>query len=301
MPFFSVVIPTFNREHLITATINSALAQDFDDFEIIVVDDGSTDDTEAVIEGNFSHDSRVRYLKQVNSERGAARNHGFRSARGRYVLFLDSDDVMHANHLSALSKIVADHPEVNFLATKFVILRDGERLRTPDLESIEEGWHGVDLFLRGDPIGSVFCVRRDNPRIKLFEEDRRYAIMEDWMFVVQNLVGDRIYIRDEVTISVTDHPQRSMQGDNREIIKKKLLAKDWIVRNVALSEDQARILEAYAHYFCAIHGYLDDDRTLALKHLGEARRKFGLKIEFVTLFVKILAGRKLIRRVANRS
>ncbi len=175
---------------MIAATINSVLAQDFNDFELIIVDDGSTDNTEAVVCENFSHDCRVRYFKQTNSERGAARNNGFNNALGQFVVFLDSDDVMHSNHLRALSKIIVEHPKVNFLATKFVILRDGKKLRSPDLDNIKEGWYGVDLFLRGDPIGSVFCVRKDNPKIKLFDGDRQYTIAEDWMFIVQNIPDD---------------------------------------------------------------------------------------------------------------
>ncbi len=106
MPFFSVVIPTYNRANFIRDTVESVLKQDHTDFEILVVDDGSTDNTETVIAEAFGNTEQVRYFKQVNAERGAARNKGIREARGEYVLFLDSDDQMRTNHLSALREII---------------------------------------------------------------------------------------------------------------------------------------------------------------------------------------------------
>ena len=73
-PLFSIVIPTYNRAHLIGKTIESVLRQEFTDFEILIVDDGSKDNTEEVA-STFT-DKRIRYLKKQNAERGAARNYG---------------------------------------------------------------------------------------------------------------------------------------------------------------------------------------------------------------------------------
>jgi len=296
MPFFSVVIPTYNRATLLADTVNSVLAQDYEDFEIIIVDDGSTDDTAEVVEKKYAHETKVRYYKQLNAERGAARNNGFKQARSPYVVFLDSDDLMHRNHLSSLAKIIAEHPDANFLATKFAIVRDGRRQST-ELEAVKEGWHGLELFLHGDPIGSVFCVNKKNPKVKLFEEDRRYAVMEDWMFLVENLVDDRIYIRNEITITVVDHAGRSMRSDNRRIIEKKLLAAEWIAVRVNLSEQQKRILSGRVFYFCAIHSYLDGDRKSAMQHLFKTSKKLGVSANIAVLFIKSLIGYDLIQKI----
>src|SRR5687767_9278561 len=97
-PVFSIVIPTYNRAHLIKKTIESVLAQDFADFELLVVDDGSKDDTESVV-SSFT-DKRVHYFKKQNGERGAARNFGAARAKGSYLNFFDSDDLLYRNHLS---------------------------------------------------------------------------------------------------------------------------------------------------------------------------------------------------------
>jgi GalNAc5-diNAcBac-PP-undecaprenol beta-1,3-glucosyltransferase len=296
MPLFTVVIPTYNRAGFIVETINSVLAQDDTDFEVVVVDDGSTDDTQDVVARSFGHVDKVRYIRQENAERSAARNRGIKEARGEYVLFLDSDDLMRPNHLSALREVIEERPGVNYLATKFEFVRDG-RVSSAGLESIREGEYGAEFFLKGDPIGSVFCVRKANPGLKLFEEDRRYATSEDWMFLLQNLVSDKIFIRDKVTMLVNDHDQRSMRSDNQEVIKTKLLAKDWIVRNVPLSEGQVRVLEAHTYYFCAVHSYLDARRADAVRYVFNSARKGGANAALGVLLVKSLLGRRLVRKL----
>lgn len=101
-PFFSVVIPTYNRARSIGDAVVSVQAQTFADWELIVVDDGSTDDTAQVLAPICATDPRVRYLYQQNAERSAARNTGIAAARGTYICFLDSDDVHLPAHLSAI-------------------------------------------------------------------------------------------------------------------------------------------------------------------------------------------------------
>lgn len=97
-PLISVVIPTYNRAQFITRAIDSVLAQDCNDHEIIVVDDGSTDTTQEVL-GRYG--DRIRYIVQKNAGVSAARNTGIRAARGGLLAFLDSDDTWGRNKLSA--------------------------------------------------------------------------------------------------------------------------------------------------------------------------------------------------------
>tara|TARA_B100001287_G_scaffold72444_1_gene60076 strand:- start:8786 stop:9667 length:882 start_codon:yes stop_codon:yes gene_type:complete len=97
MPLFSIIIPTYNRESLIRKAIDSVLIQTFEDFEIIIIDDGSTDNTCEVVK-NYK-DQRIKYIYQENAERSAARNNGIKNAKGKYICFLDSDDEYLDNHL----------------------------------------------------------------------------------------------------------------------------------------------------------------------------------------------------------
>ncbi len=109
-PAVSVVIPTYNRAHVLGRALKSVLAQTFDDFEVLVVDDGSTDDTEDLV--TAFGDSRIRYLAQSeNRGVGAARNRGLREARGEFVAFLDSDDEWHPKKLDRQIAVFRDRPE----------------------------------------------------------------------------------------------------------------------------------------------------------------------------------------------
>lgn len=103
-PLFSVVIPVYNRAHILSATLQSVLAQSFQDFEIVIVDDGSRDDPVAVVEAIA--DPRLRLIRQDNQGASAARNTGIDQARGRYIAFLDSDDRFLPHHLETMARLL---------------------------------------------------------------------------------------------------------------------------------------------------------------------------------------------------
>lgn len=98
MPFFSIIIPAYNRAHTIGRTLESVLKQSFAQFEVVVVDDGSVDDTKAVAAA--FNDSRIRYVYQHNQGVCVARNTGADEAIGKYLIFLDSDDTVTENWLA---------------------------------------------------------------------------------------------------------------------------------------------------------------------------------------------------------
>src|SRR5690606_33090966 len=123
---FSIIIPTYNRGRILAKTVSTALSQSYRNFEVIIVDDGSTDDTRSVVES--IKDDRVRYFPKVNEERGAARNFGVQKATGDYVCFLDSDDLLYDNHLAVASEFIEkkDSPEVFHLDYEY--LRGDKRI-----------------------------------------------------------------------------------------------------------------------------------------------------------------------------
>lgn len=109
-PTVSVIVAAFNSGRYISETIQSALNQTFDDFELILVNDGSSDDTADVIQ-NF-HDERILFLSQGNSGPAAARNRGIASSSGKYISLLDNDDVWHPEYLSTLVEFLELNPQV---------------------------------------------------------------------------------------------------------------------------------------------------------------------------------------------
>jgi len=115
-PTVSVIIPTHNRAHLVGQSIQSVLDQTFTDLELIVVDDGSTDETETVVRG--FDDARINYTYQDHTGIGAARNTGLRKAQGRYIAFLDSDDVWLPDLLEVQVPILREHLGIGLVYAK---------------------------------------------------------------------------------------------------------------------------------------------------------------------------------------
>jgi hypothetical protein len=113
VPLFSVIIPTYNRAELLREALASMAAQNFKDFETIVVDDGSSDGTETVVR---SCGFGVHFLRQSNSGPGAARSFGLRHAQGRYIAFLDSDDKWFPWTLQLFDRVISGGPETAFLS-----------------------------------------------------------------------------------------------------------------------------------------------------------------------------------------
>lgn len=109
MPFFSVIIPLFNKEKFIEATLKSVLNQTFIDFEILIINDGSTDNSATIIE-EFD-DPRIRYFLKENAGVSSARNDGIKKAQSNYITFIDADDYWYPDFLEEMFKILQNYPQ----------------------------------------------------------------------------------------------------------------------------------------------------------------------------------------------
>ncbi len=119
MPKISVVIPVYNKAPYLKNTISSVLNQSFKDFELILVNDGSTDQSEEIIQ-SFS-DNRIIYIEQENQGVAIARNNGAKIAKASLIAFLDADDLWYANHLSTLWQLQQNYSDAAFFATAYKI------------------------------------------------------------------------------------------------------------------------------------------------------------------------------------
>lgn len=123
---FSVVIPLWNKRDSVVRAVRSVLGQSFGAFELIVVDDGSTDGSADLVAA--VGDPRLRLLRQANAGPGAARNAGIEAASNDWIAFLDADDLWLPDHLAELDRIRAAHPEAGLIGTAPVRARPGDRL-----------------------------------------------------------------------------------------------------------------------------------------------------------------------------
>lgn len=177
-PFFSVIIPTYKRAHAILKAIESVLNQTFQDFELIVVDDASPDDTEHIVKS--IKDDRIVYLKnESNQERCLSRNRGINVAKGKYICFLDSDDYHLPNHLQDLYGLIQEKKEsiAFFFSNSWNETEEGIRSERacPFIEQLEVNL--CTYFLRYTVNPQRWCVHRN-----IFEKiqfDPAIVICED--------------------------------------------------------------------------------------------------------------------------
>lgn len=155
----SIIIPTFNRGYIVTRAIDSALSQTHRDFEIIVVDDGSTDNTREVLE---PYKDRIRYFYQENKGVARARNKGIQEAKGEYIAFLDSDDYWLPEKLELQTEFLRSHPDVSMVYSRhWKELDRGKKKLRPKWKRLAQGHiYNKLLFSSHIWMGSVL-VRKD--------------------------------------------------------------------------------------------------------------------------------------------
>ncbi len=176
-PIFSIIIPTYNRSHLLKRAITSIFEQSLTSWELIIVDDCSTDQTTDLIE-KFQVDTRIKYIhNEYNLERCISRNKGILAARGMYICFLDSDDYHLPHHLEKLYNFLEKNqfPEAFIFTNAFNETEEGERSDRlcPDFQSVAP----YTYFLRYTVNPQRWCVHREVMLNHLF--DPEVVICED--------------------------------------------------------------------------------------------------------------------------
>ena len=296
MIFFSVIVPVYNRSHLLGETIDTVLGQRYPHFEIIIVDDGSTESIKKVLDEKYSNEPRIKFFRKQNEERGAARNFGLKQSAGDYAVFFDSDDFMKPHYLETLNEIIVENPGVKLLAAKYNYDNNGKTEYHPFLQPLTEGWYDQNLFLKGNILACNYCVRIKDHDLKLFPPERELASMEDWLFLLANLAGNKIYIKNEICVTMRQHDERSM-SNNQQVIEARKKATAWALNKLELSPCKKKILIAWSHYFCGVHQYLDHKRGAAVKEAIMAIKGNGLQRSFLLLLGKSIVGRKLIKAI----
>lgn len=204
-PFFSIIIPTYNRAGLLPVAIESILNQSFKEWELIIVDDGSKDNTRQVVAGYT--DSRIKYIYQDNAERSAARNNGIKNSIGTYICFLDSDDYYRHDRLNRLyTRLQEKQCPVAFFYTGLQI-ENSSGISTSDKKQTTDNIYD---HIAGCVIHSQqACVHRTI--FSEFNYDIRFHIGEDmelWLRIADKYPF--LYLDNEYTIVVVDHEERSV-------------------------------------------------------------------------------------------
>jgi glycosyltransferase involved in cell wall biosynthesis len=203
--FFSIIVPTFNRAYLVGDTIESILSQSYKNFEVIIVDDGSTDNTEEIIQKYLS--GNVHYYKKENAERAAARNFGARLAKGDYINWFDSDDLMMPNHLEEAAQTILKYgrPEIFAVGHRYQY-PSGKQIKTVSYSSPTLN----DIIYKGNPIiNSPVIVRKDIALANPYNEDPELSCSEDFELWLRLASKFPLYSSPCVTVVIINHDERS--------------------------------------------------------------------------------------------
>lgn len=180
----SIVIPAYNQAHFLPQTLDSVLHQTYPHFEVIIVDDGSTDETSKICNAFSQQDSRIHIIQQPNQGPSAARNHGIREAKGKYICFLDADDLMDPKRVELQLAEFEKNSAVDVVYTAVHLINDqGESLGTlRGIDHETEDFLAYMLFRNLIPGPSIMAKRE--PLIRYpFNEHLKHA--EDYELMLR--------------------------------------------------------------------------------------------------------------------
>ncbi len=252
-PFFSVIIPTYNRTGSIGEAIQSVLSQTFTNFEVIVVDDGSTDDTKEIVLEIVEGDDRIRYIHQHNQERSAARNNGIALAKGTYICFLDSDDMYMANHLAAFHSCILDQTDPIRIYLSYAF---GEVPFVPETDE------PLELILKTAICSQQVCLHREILQKHLFNVKLRIGEDQElWVRIVEEYPLTKT---DRQTVVIRDLGDRTVSILKTQTYIENLRLKKELINN----DVEGRIRPEWgrfvlsAAYFRLAQSYLSNNQFI---------------------------------------
>jgi len=205
-PLFSIILPTYNRASFISKAIESVVSQIYDNWELIIVDDGSTDNTKEIVLSFY--DDRINYIYQENKERSAARNNGIRNAKGEYICFLDSDDYYHKTHLQRFSELIKSK---NFISGLYFSGLSMNEYNDVDMVYDISLNNNIEFVLVNSFSTPRACFSAEIAKKHLFDETIR--IGEDTEFWVRILGEFPLFYHNYRTAIQLEHDERSINAD----------------------------------------------------------------------------------------
>ncbi|MGH9848685.1 MAG: glycosyltransferase family A protein [Blastocatellia bacterium] len=300
----SVIIPTYNRSEYLPQAVASALAQEGVDVEVIIVDDGSTDETATVIEQCRSYwGERARYIWQENSERSVARNHGLRYARGEFLAFLDSDDIWMPDHARLCLAALRSHPQVVAAYGEYGLMTaDGRPIHNQVARPASTGKQFLlDLCLKRLILHPTEVVLRRTAITSNELFDPEIPGAEDWLLWVELASRGGFARVGQPTVWMRSHPKGTF-GDPRKFTRSLMKAAEKVVATglpSAVGIDRSQIL-AINRTHCAYAYYLSGETRESRRLLWEALRSYPRALwmaDFWRVIVRLGVGERLARRI----
>lgn len=280
MPTISVVIPAHDADRYISDAVSSVLDQTYQDFEVMIVDDGSTDRTPELISA-FAANSRVRHIRQQNLGPSAARNTGIRASRGSFIAFLDADDFWQPDKLEAQLTIFESHPHVGVVYSDFAVLDDsGQHVQRTWRRPVPRGSLTADLMFGNVIAGSSSSVILRKECIESVGGfDQNLWVCEDQDLWRRLSMVCEFYFLEAVHVLVREH-RLHLQGDPAKLLEGKLLYLDRMKSDTPTELRHFLPQAAYETYW--------DMARLSIRS-GRARTAFRLLGKIPPLGIKYVA------------
>jgi glycosyltransferase involved in cell wall biosynthesis len=281
MNFFSIIIPTYNRASHLKETLASALSQTKDNYEIIVVDDGSTDNTEEII--SSIKDPKLNYFKKENGERGAARNYGVMKAKGNYVTFLDSDDQLKPYFIEEADRLAQIHqPHFFHLGYEVKNTNSGKTTHYNLTDTINDDLIGGNYL---SCLG-VF-IHKETALKNLFNERRDLSGLEDWELWLRLAAQHKLYFSNKICATLIDHNERSVSTSALE----KLIARHELFINLVTTNPV--LIKRYGARF---KEFLSSNYSYIALHIALAGQSKRTAIYYLKKSVKLFPSSIFKRR-----
>lgn len=263
---FSVVIPLYNKCDHIQETVESALTQKFKDYEVVIVDDGSTDGSLDIVKK--IHSDKVRIFQQPNQGVAVARNTGIEKANGEYIAFLDADDVWHPDYLETINELVESYPQSDIFVTAYEVLMKNGKINMstrmqPEKGCLESYW--LTLTEKYDFVWTSATVIR------------RTALQKAGMFKPGEKIGQDL-----------DMWARVARSNSRVAYSSKVCVT--YTRN-AKENARTRVKIAWARAFLKDLEEELQKKDRTEKEMTAIQKKYDMKMT-VYIFTSILAGEK---------
>lgn len=303
-PFFSVVIPTYNRAKLILRTLESVWGQTYQHYEVIVVDNCSQDETEEVL-APYITTGRIHFIRHdQNYERARSRNTGMSAARGDFVTLLDSDDLMYPTNLEDAANHVLANPGVKCFHNLYEFVNDeGKVVYRPKFPALGNQLKAIAQGNFMSCIGNF--IHRDIYTKYRFSTEPLMIGGEDWDFWLRILADHKVSRISKVNSGVVHHRDRSVNSQNIDSMRRGLQC---LIQNI---RDDSHLLAVYRPYIKKI----ESSSLMYLATLSNAARCYNESIGYLyqavkkdpavvtsLRFVRIsqLAGFGLIRRSSGK-
>lgn len=299
-PKVSVIIPTYNREKMVQRAIRSVRNQTYKDFELIVVDDGSTDNTEFVIKRLQEQDDRIRFIKhEKNKGPAAARNTGIKTARGEYIAFQDSDNEWLPKKLEKqMEMLEATPPEVGVNYTAFWKIRGNKKFYIPSPNTPYKDKDGYisDTILTGPARVNTPCTivkKQVFEKVGMFDEN--IHISEEWELSIRISKHFRFQFIDEPLVIATYTGEDNI-STNRSLALKahKMMFKKHYNGFEKNKKAKANILYTIGNDLCQM-GKVKEGKRYLVKSI----RIMPTNVEHLTATILAFFGRKAYKGVSK--